>query len=484
MRTALKLGTTAAVAGAMGAFNRELAGRYIARSLGEMTGLGAKAAQLLAMRLGGGEEAPPPLPLENVTRLIRAAAPALAAQLAALDPIGRPASIGQAHAGRLRDGRRVCIKVMRPGIGDAMQEQLELALRMMALGPPRKFELDIDAYRRFLQERLAVEVDYSAEAVAQRRLRVDLAALSNIVVPEVIEAHQTVLAQSFEAGDTLAQAAAWKDERARRAAAELLLAAFFKMALRTGLLHADLHPGNLGFRAGSEAAVVLYDFGSVVAIPESGRKALRGLLCGDEAGDPVTALVAAGFDPDKLARIPNLGGAVERAFRPLRAGLASPVRDWRLQERLRAELGPSAWWLRTAGPPWVLYVLRALHGALHAAERLACPVSLSDVLERALDMRPPPAPRGGATCDLPAARAARKLRVQVLENGIEQVSIEMPAIAVEQLEDLVPEQAVQAILARGYDLGRIKQDALLAGLKPRELFAAAYDSRTLRVWLE
>lgn len=484
MRTAMKLGTTAVLASAMGAFNRELAGRYIARSLAEMTGLGAKAAQLLAMRLGSGEHAPPPLPLDDVARLIRVASPDLAAQLVALDPLGRPASIGQAHGGILRDGRRVCIKVMRPGIGAAMQEQLELALRMMALGPPRKFELDVAAYRRFLQERLAVEVDYAAEAVAQRRIRSDLAVLSEVVVPEVIEAHETVLAQSFEGGCTLMQAAAWKEEAPRRAVAELLLAAFFRMTLRTGLLHADMHPGNLGFRAGDAAEVVLYDFGSVVAIPKSGRDALRSLLCGDDKGDAVTSLVAAGFDRHKLAKIPDVGGAIGRAFRPLLGGKASPVGEWRLQERLRAELGPSAWWLRTAGPPWVLYVLRALHGVLHAAEQLNCAVSLRDALGRALEAPVLLSGSAGPLSSLAAARAARNLRVQVLENGVEHVSIEMPAIAVEQLEDLVPGQAVAAIRCRGYDLARIKQEALEGGLQPRELFAAEYGSRTLRVWLE
>ena len=77
------------------------------------------------------------------------------------------ASLGQVHRARLRDGRQVAVKVQRPGIRDAMVEDLE-ALEEIAdfldkhteLGKRYEFGQMLEQFRKSLLR----ELDYRQEA--------------------------------------------------------------------------------------------------------------------------------------------------------------------------------------------------------------------------------------------------------------------------------------------------------------------------------
>jgi hypothetical protein len=60
------------------------------------------------------------------------------------------------------------------------------------------------------------------------------------------------------------------------AVSENLMNTFIEQILYNGVIHGDLHAGNIGIR--SENQLVMYDFGNVIRIPEFYQKAMRDVL--------------------------------------------------------------------------------------------------------------------------------------------------------------------------------------------------------------
>lgn len=491
MNESFKLAKMAVVTAALRAVNTSLANSYLIRNLSEMTGLGAKLGQILGMRLGS-ETAPiPALDLSQVWEIIRRCAPTFVDQISHLKTVGFAASIGQSHCAQLKNGDLVCIKVQRPGIGDAVNQQLDLVIKLLMMGPPKKFAVRSQAYEEFLREKFAAELDYRIEAQVQQRLACDLGHISNIVVPEVFFADREILIQRFEDAGTLASAAHWPSYEAKSIVGRTLVEAFFSMLLKKGLLHADLHPANLGFRLGTPPRLVLYDYGSFVRLTPSSITALKILLSGSTLGQPhatLDALVSLGFEEDKLHHIPQIGAIIERFLGIILNPVAPDPANLGLNKMIRTELGVENWWFRSAGPPWFLYVMRSFFGVLNVLSQLNVKIDFRSIIERYIDVRMSWNPEITLKSTLfqsnSAPLHAKNLKVLVTEQEAEIVRLELPSRAIEDLEDLLPEQALTKLQRLGYDLKAIKIDALKNGCQPSLLFDATVESRTYRVWLE
>jgi predicted unusual protein kinase regulating ubiquinone biosynthesis (AarF/ABC1/UbiB family) len=152
--------------------------------------------------------------------------------------------------------------------------------------------LDIKPLIAELRERVAEELDYELEAQAQRRHAEEFAGDPDIVVPGVVAQADQVLVTEWMAGTPLAEVIAGGTQEERDRAGQLLARFLFAGPSRTGLLHADPHPGNFrllkddGPAAGWRLGVL--DFGTVDRLPEGlpapiGHS-LRMALAGDAAG--------------------------------------------------------------------------------------------------------------------------------------------------------------------------------------------------------
>lgn len=486
-RAAWDLLRTAAVSGAIATLDRQRAARYLADSLASMTGLSGKAAQLLGMRLGATKVMPPAMPLEQVEALIAAANPDFARTISKLDPRAYPASIGQAHRATTKDGSLVMVKVQRPGMAEAIEAQLGLAIKLMSMGPPKRFALDVESYEEFLRSSLLAELNYEMEAENQRQLARDLAVYPEVVVPRVLMATPTLLVQSYELASPLSEARHSTNTKGLQSAAEVLLGSFFYTALHTGLVHADTHPGNLGFRIGQPTKVVLYDFGCTVQVPEPARHSLARLLSGaTQTSNLATAkaLETIGFDRRKLQQISNLNAIIGHYVRPLLSRERWVPGDWKVSADLAAAAGGDPWWFRSAGPPWFLYLMRALHGIVHAISALDVAIDMQSVMSRVgIHLAPGPSE---AQTSAPASGVQTPglvLKVHVTERGEDIVAVTMPVSALERLEELVPASALQMIAAQGIALETIKAQALARGPMPGELFQAQVGERLYRVWI-
>lgn len=205
------------------------------------------------------------------------------------------ASLGQVHKARLRDGRQVAVKVQRPGIRDALLEDLD-ALDEIAefldnhttAGKRYEFCQMLDQFRKSLLR----ELDYRQEANNLTTIGQHLREFEHIVVPEPIADYSTsrVLTMQYVHGKKITDLNPLaRMEFDGSALAEELFRAYLQQILVDGFFHADPHPGNVFLT--DDYRVALIDLGMVGRIMPGLQEQLLQLLLaiaegrGDDAAD-------------------------------------------------------------------------------------------------------------------------------------------------------------------------------------------------------
>ncbi|MEU9979840.1 AarF/ABC1/UbiB kinase family protein [Streptomyces sp. NPDC050856] len=180
------------------------------------------------------------------------------------------ASIGQVHRAVWHDGREVAVKVQYPGAGQALLSDLAQLGRFARLLGPLIPGMDIKPLIAELRDRVSEELDYELEARAQREHAAEFAADPGVVVPDVVHQADQVLVTEWIDGIPLADVIADGTPEQRDRAGQLLARFLFSGPARTGLLHADPHPGNfrlLEGEAGEGWRLGVLDFGTVDRLP-------------------------------------------------------------------------------------------------------------------------------------------------------------------------------------------------------------------------
>ncbi|MFD8466037.1 ABC1 kinase family protein [Streptomyces cyaneofuscatus] len=154
------------------------------------------------------------------------------------------ASIGQVHRGVWHDGREVAVKVQYPGAGEALLSDLTQLSRFARLLGPLVPGMDIKPLIKEMRDRVSEELDYELEAEAQRIHAEEFADDPDVVIPGVVHQSDQVLVTEWMDGVPLADVIAEGTAEQRDRAGQLLARFLFSGPARTGLLHADPHPGN------------------------------------------------------------------------------------------------------------------------------------------------------------------------------------------------------------------------------------------------
>lgn len=186
-------------------------------------------------------------------------------------------SIGQVHGARLRDGRRVAVKVQHPGIRRALEadldnvDVLDRAYCILFSGQRR------GVIARELADRVSEECDYQAEARNQETFRRAFAGRSDVVVPRVIpEVSGTrVLTSEWIGGVPFERFCREATAAERRRAAETIFDFTMESLLVHGLFNGDPHPGNFLFLP---RAVAFLDFGFVRRLSPAFLDSWRGTM--------------------------------------------------------------------------------------------------------------------------------------------------------------------------------------------------------------
>ncbi|MEV0963452.1 MULTISPECIES: AarF/ABC1/UbiB kinase family protein [unclassified Streptomyces] len=187
------------------------------------------------------------------------------------------ASIGQVHRAVWHDGREVAVKVQYPGAGEALLSDLSQLSRFARLLGPLIPGMDVKPLIAELHDRVSEELDYALEARAQREHAAEFAGDPDVVVPDVVHQADQVLVTEWMDGTPLAEVISDGTQEQRDRAGQLLARFLFSGPARTGLLHADPHPGNFRLLspAGAEEGegdptrwrLGVLDFGTVDRLP-------------------------------------------------------------------------------------------------------------------------------------------------------------------------------------------------------------------------
>jgi ubiquinone biosynthesis protein len=183
------------------------------------------------------------------------------------------ASVAQVHFARLPDGTAVAVKVLRPGIAPVIAH--DVSLLHAAAGLIEKLFADGKRLRprevvSEFEKHLADELDLMREAANCSQLRRNFKDSPLLLVPEVYWDYcgRDVMVMDRMDGIPVSQI-----ERLREAGVDIpKLAAtgveiFFTQVFRDGFFHADMHPGNILVRHGSEQYIAL-DFGIMGTLTE------------------------------------------------------------------------------------------------------------------------------------------------------------------------------------------------------------------------
>ena len=295
------------------------------RTLGELKGGAMKMGQMLSVlesafpeELAGPyrehltklQDAAPPMPTQTVRDILeRDLGPDWREQLVWLD--GGPtaaASIGQVHRGRWHDGREVAVKVQYPGAGDALMSDLRQLARLARTAAPLVPGIDLKPLVAELQDRAADELDYQLEADAQSTFAEAFRDDPEIVVPDVVAVGDTVLVTEWlESPSSMAAVITDGTQAERDHYGELFVRFLFSGPSRTGMLHADPHPGNYRILPGPDGEpgrLGVLDFGAVARLPDRGLPEAMGRLLRIAAEQDEASLVdglrAEGFIKDRV----------------------------------------------------------------------------------------------------------------------------------------------------------------------------------------
>jgi predicted unusual protein kinase regulating ubiquinone biosynthesis (AarF/ABC1/UbiB family) len=391
------------------------------RTLGELKGGAMKLGQAMSVleaalpeevaapyrdTLTALQDSAPPMPTQTVReQLARSLGEEWQEQLVWLD--GAPAaaaSIGQVHRARWHDpalgdvdsAREVAVKVQYPGAGEALMSDLRQLARVARGVAPAFPGIDIKPLVAELQARAADELDYRLEAEAQATYADAFRDDPMVVVPEVVAVGEQVLVTEWlESPYSLAHVIREGTQEERDHYGQIFVQFLFDGPARTGMLHADPHPGNFRVIPGADGApgrLGVLDYGAVARLPEGRLPEAMGRLIRialDNSGEDLLAgLREEGFVKDRVrVEADELLAYLEPFVEPARHETFRFTRAWMREqfERINDPRNPSfAMATKLNLPPSYLLIHRTWLGGLGLLAQLEAEAPFRALMEEHL----------------------------------------------------------------------------------------------------
>lgn len=202
---------------------------------------------------------------------------------AEFDPVPMAsASIGQVHAGRLEDGRKIVVKVMRRGIQDKVARDLDLLAGLAELA--ERYYESSKAYRpvatvRQFRKALNRELDFSAERRNLENFSRHFEEQNGVHFPAPVSEFSNKRVLTMERLEGVRGLDVKEKPVSGLTADDLALRAariYLQMIFQDGFYHADPHPGNYLVLPGGILGIL--DAGMVGRLDEELRDRLEALI--------------------------------------------------------------------------------------------------------------------------------------------------------------------------------------------------------------
>src|SRR5690625_5084234 len=298
------------------------------------------------------------------------------------------ASIGQVHRGVWHDGQDVAVKIQYPGAADALAADLRQVGRAARLLGTLTPGIDINMLVHELQDRMTEEVDYTLEASAHQIFADEFDGDPDIAIGTVLDYTDHVLVnQWLDSDGTLSHMIGHSTQAERNRLAEHYVRFLFSGPARTGMLHADPHPGN--YRLLDDGRMGVLDFGAVSRFPDGFPPSIGRLMGAALVGDQDTVL--AGLRDEGFIR-PGTDVSAEAVYDYLAPFLEPAAgdrfhftRDWLQQQFARVSDPRSPGYslsLKINLPPAYLLLHRVWMGGIGVLAQLSAEVPVRSTLEQ------------------------------------------------------------------------------------------------------
>ncbi len=188
------------------------------------------------------------------------------------------ASVAQVHGARLKNGKKVVVKVLRPGIETTIRR--DVGLLYIIAGLANRYWRDgrrlrpIEVVRDY-EKTILDELDLQREAANAAQLRRNWENSELLFVPEIYWdlTRKSVLVMERIKGTPVSNIAALKAQGiSMRQLGEQGVEIFFTQVFRDNFFHADMHPGNIFVEPGGRYIAV--DFGIVGSLTQEDQRYL------------------------------------------------------------------------------------------------------------------------------------------------------------------------------------------------------------------
>src|SRR5437867_1639838 len=193
-------------------------------------------------------------------------------------------SIATVHRARLHDGRAVVVKLMSPRVVETIRADLRLLRRVARVAEriPGLGSLPIGAVVEEVGACLLHQSDFTREADANHRLRAALGDGKDVVIPRLVDELCRPTLLTMEYIEAFAEPVVRRGE-SDRVAIRRGVRALYQMIFIEGLVHCDMHEGNV--RCLPDGRLALIDFGFVAAMDTETRLSFAEFFFAMATGD-------------------------------------------------------------------------------------------------------------------------------------------------------------------------------------------------------
>jgi hypothetical protein len=383
-------------------------------------------------------------------------------------------------------GQKFILKTIDKGVKEELLSDSQMMNQIVSVFGHLKKGFNLEPFRQFFRQEAHNETDLLREANSQK-LFAKYFKGSKIIIPEVISADgKSGIVANYECSYDLEKFLE-NSTKAQKVEAQKLIQQFYLDSLfYLKIIHTDPNPGNVGFRINkNQVEIVVYDFGSVAEVQEDSMLAFLKWceLVQEKKSGIISCLSQMGFNSTGLKKIENkIGPLSEIILSPFISRGRYKIKNWNRKERIEDLLGEDRFQFMVSAPIEIFPWMRALKGLLFYSENLTADLYLMPLLQKALKLYAADLKRV-KIIDNDTEEYSTTLKISLIKNGIKKVELEFPAMAIDEIDDLISGDVKDSIRDSGIDLNTIVKTIRRSGYAPQEVLTFSEPERELKIEL-